>query len=70
MHGYVGAELRRIFHGSDIQVESGVPLVHRWVLTDSKREGTTTLTLRGVRMNAPLDPGLFTVTAMRSIHQP
>jgi len=70
VHGYVGAELRRIFHGSNITDESGVALVHTWVLSDSKREGTTTLALQNVRMNPRLEENLFTVTAMRTVHQP
>jgi len=69
VHGYVGDELRRIFHGGDIRVVDGRSIAHTWVLSDSKREGTTTLTLRNVHVEAPVDPGLFTVTGMRSIHE-
>lgn len=70
VHGYVGDELRRIFHGSDVREDDGVPRVHRWVLTDSRRPGTTTLVVRNVHVDPPLDAGLFTIAAMRTLHEP
>lgn len=70
VHGYVGDELRRVFHGSDVRDERGVPRVHRWVLSDTKREGTTTLVLGNVRLDAPVPSALFTVGAMRDLHEP
>jgi Outer membrane lipoprotein-sorting protein len=70
VHGYVGDELRRIFHGSDVSDDDGVPLVHRWVLSDTKRLGTTTLVLGHIRLNVPVDSGLFTAGAMRTLHEP
>ena len=65
---YVGGELRRVFAGSDLRDVGKVPLVHRWVLTDTKRPGTTSLQLDHVRLEVPVDPGTFTVPSMRTLH--
>jgi hypothetical protein len=70
VQGFVDGELRRTFLGGDVRVVDGVALVHRWVLTDTKREGTTTLVLRNVRLQVPVEAGLFSVAAMRTIHEP
>ena len=47
---------------------SGIPIVHAWSLTDTKRPGTTRLVVANVRVNPPFDGTLFTVGAMRAIH--
>jgi outer membrane lipoprotein-sorting protein len=65
---YVEGFLRRVFEGSDVREESGIPIVHAWSLTDTKRPGTTRLAVSNVRMNPRLDGTLFTVAAMRTIH--
>lgn len=70
VEAYVEGSLRRVFAGSDVGDESGIPIVHRWVLTDTKRPGTTTLTVANVHVNPPVEPVLFTVSAMRTIHPP
>lgn len=67
---YVDGQLRRTFEGSDVRDESGIPMVHRWALTDTKRAGTTTLTVANVHVNPPLAGALFTVPGMRTIHPP
>ena len=70
VEAYVDGSLRRVFTGSDVRDESGVPIVHRWSLTDTKRPGTTTLAVANVHVNPPVEGSLFTVSAMRSIHPP
>ena len=70
VEAYVEGELRRIFEGSDVRDESGIPIVHAWSLTDTKRPGTTKLVVANVRINPPVAPALFTVPAMRTIHPP
>jgi outer membrane lipoprotein-sorting protein len=65
----VAGEKRRLFEGSDVRDVSGIPIVHAWSLTDSKREGVTRLTLANVRVNPPVDASIFTVAGMRVIHQ-
>jgi hypothetical protein len=70
VHGFVDGALRRIFRGTDLRQVEGVWLVQRWVLSDTKREGTTTLVQRNVRLRIPVDAGLFSVAAMRTIHEP
>jgi outer membrane lipoprotein-sorting protein len=66
---YVEGEKRRTFEGSDLRDVSGIPIVHGWSLTDTKREGVTRLRLDNVRINPTLDPSLFTVAGMRVIHE-
>ena len=39
VEAYVEGSLRRVFTGSDVRDESGIPIVHRWSLTDTKRQG-------------------------------
>jgi outer membrane lipoprotein-sorting protein len=68
VEGYVDGALRRIFEGSDVRDVSGIPIVHAWVLTDTKRPGTTRLAVANVHVNPPLDANLFTVAAMKTIH--
>jgi len=70
VEAYVEGSLRRVFEGSDVRDESGIPIVHRWSLTDAKRPGTTTLTVANVHVNPPLEAALFTVSAMRTVHPP
>jgi outer membrane lipoprotein-sorting protein len=65
---YVAGEKRRIFEGSEVRDVSGIPIVHTWALTDTKREGTTRLTLANVKINPPVEPAIFTVAGMRVIH--
>jgi outer membrane lipoprotein-sorting protein len=69
VEAYVAGEKRRVFEGSDVRDVSGIPIVHAWSLTDAKREGVTHLRLDNVRINPPLDPSLFTVAGMRTIHE-
>ena len=66
----VQGQLRRIFEGSDLREVSGVPIVHAWTLTDTQRGGTTRLTLANVRIDPKVDVSLFTVSSMRTIHDP
>jgi outer membrane lipoprotein-sorting protein len=70
VEAYVEGTLRRVFTGSDVREEAGIPIVHRWSLTDTKRPGTTSLTVANVHVNPPLEGALFTVSAMRTIHPP
>ena len=65
---YVLGSLRRVFEGSDVRDVSGIPIVHAWSLTDTKRSGTTRLAVANVRVNPPIDGRLFAVAAMRTIH--
>jgi len=65
---YVDGEKRRVFEGADIRDVSGIPIVHSWTLSDTKREGTTRLRLENVKINPTVDPGIFTVSGMRTIH--
>ena len=65
---YVEGELRRVFEGSDVREVSGIPIVHAWSLTDTKRPGTTRLVVANLHINPPIDGTLFTVVAMRTIH--
>jgi len=69
VEAYVAGEKRRLFDGSDLRDVSGIPIVHAWSLTDTKREGVTHLRLDNVRINPALDPSLFTVAGMKTIHQ-
>lgn len=66
---YVDGEKRRTFEGSDVRDVSGIPIVHAWSLTDTKREGVTRLKLDNVRINPTVDPSTFTVAGMRTIHE-
>jgi outer membrane lipoprotein-sorting protein len=66
---WVAGERRRLFEGSDVRDVAGIPIVHAWSLTDTKREGVTRLTLANVRINPPVDPSTFTVAGMRVIHR-
>ena len=68
IEAYVAGEKRRLFEGADVRDVSGVPIVHSWTLTDTKREGTTRLTLANVKINPGVDPSIFTVAGMRVIH--
>ncbi len=68
VESYVEGSLRRVFEGSDVRELSGIPIVHAWSLTDTKRPGTTRLVVGNVRVNPPIGGSLFTVAAMRSIH--
>jgi hypothetical protein len=67
---YVEGALRRVFEGSDVREVSGIPIVHAWSLTDTKRPGTTRLIVGNVHVNPPIDGTLFTVAAMKTIHPP
>jgi outer membrane lipoprotein-sorting protein len=69
VEAYVDGEKRRIFEGSDVRNVSGIPIVHSWTLSDTKREGTTHLQLAGVKINPSVDPAFFTVAGMRTLHQ-
>jgi outer membrane lipoprotein-sorting protein len=66
---YVTGEKRRLFEGSDVRDVAGIPIVHKWSLTDTKRGGVTRLTLENVRVNPPVDGSIFTVAGMRTIHE-
>jgi outer membrane lipoprotein-sorting protein len=68
VEAYVEGELRRVFEGSDVREVSGSPIVHAWILTDTKRPGTTRLAVANVHIDPPIDATLFTVVAMRTIH--
>lgn len=70
VQAYVDGAPRRLFEGSDVREVSGIPVVHAWTLTDAKREGTTRLVLGNVRIDPPVAPGFFTVSSMRTIHEP
>ena len=65
---YADGALRRLFEGSDVREVSGIPIVHAWSLTDTKRPGITRLVVANVRVDPPIDGTLFTVAAMRTIH--
>ena len=65
---FVEGALRRVFEGSDVREVSGVPIVHAWSLTDTKRPGTTRLVVENVHVNPEVPGTLFTVGAMRTIH--
>ena len=60
VEAYVDGSLRRVF---------GIPIVHAWTLTDTNRPGTTRLAVANVRVNPKLAPPLFTVGAMRVMHE-
>lgn len=64
----VEGALRRTFEGSDVRDVSGVPIVHAWSLTDTKRPGVTRLVVQNVHVDPNLPGTLFTVGAMRTIH--
>jgi len=64
---YVDGEKRRIFEGGDVREVSGIPIVHAWSLTDTKRPGVTKLTLKNVRVDPTVDPSIFTVAGLRTI---
>ena len=68
IEAYVAGEKRRTFVGADVRDVSGIPIVHSWTLTDTKREGTTRLTLANVKINPAVDSSIFTVAGMRVIH--
>jgi outer membrane lipoprotein-sorting protein len=68
VEAYVDGALRRVFEGSDVREESGIPIVHQWLLTDTKRPGLTRLAVANVRIDPKLDGTLFTVGGMRTIH--
>ena len=68
VEGYVEGALRRVFEGSDVRDVSGIPIVHAWSLTDTKRSGVTRLVVANVHVNPELSPALFTVGAMKTIH--
>ena len=65
---YVDGLLRRVFEGSEVREVSGIPIVHAWSLTDTKRPGTTRLVVLNVHVNPAVPGTLFTVGAMRTIH--
>ena len=69
VEAYVAGEKRRTFEGSDVRDVSGVPIVHAWVLTDTKREGTTRLTLANVKINPAVATSIFTVAGMKTLHE-
>jgi hypothetical protein len=60
--------LRRIFEGSDVRDVQGIPIVHAWSLTDTKRAGVTRLAVQNVHVDPKVPDTLFTVGAMRTIH--
>src|SRR6266850_442856 len=64
----VAGQLRRVFEGSDVRDVSGIPIVHAWSLTDTKRPGVTRLVVENVHVNPSLSGQLFTVGEMRTIH--
>jgi outer membrane lipoprotein-sorting protein len=68
VEAYVDGKPRRLFEGSDVRDESGIPIVHAWSLTDTNRPGVTRLTVGNVRINPKLTGELFTVAEMRTIH--
>ncbi len=70
VEAYVDGTLRRVFVGSDVRDVSGIPIVHRWSLTDTKREGVTRLVVANVHVNPKVARALFTVASMRTIHPP
>ena len=70
VEGWVDGARRRVFEGSDVREISGVPVVQTWVVTDAKREGTTRLVVSNVKIDPPVDPAFFTVSSMRTIHEP
>jgi hypothetical protein len=61
---------RRIFEGSDVRDVQGIPIVHAWSLTDTKRAGVTRLVVQNVHVDPNVPGTLFTVGAMRTIHPP
>jgi hypothetical protein len=65
---YVDGALRRTFEGNDVREIDGIPIVHSWTLTDTKREGRTRLTVANVRVSPKVPAALFTVAAMRTVH--
>lgn len=67
---YVDGALRRTFEGSDVREVDGIPIVHAWSLTDTKRPGTTRLVVANVQVKPKLSPSLFTVASMRASHPP
>jgi outer membrane lipoprotein-sorting protein len=64
----VEGALRRVFEGSDVRDVQGIPIVHAWSLTDTKRPGVTRLVVENVHVNPSVPGTLFTVGAMRTIH--
>lgn len=70
VEAYVAGERRRLFEGGDLREVSGIPIVHAWSLTDTKRPGITRLVVANVHVNPPLESALFTVGGMRTIHPP
>jgi hypothetical protein len=70
VEAYVDGALRRVFDGSDVRDESGIPIVHAWSLTDANRPGVTRLTVANVHVNPKVAAELFTVAGMRTIHPP
>jgi len=60
--------LRRVFEGSDVREVQGIPIVHAWSLTDTKRPDVTRLLVQNVRVNPALQERLFTVGEMRTVH--
>jgi len=70
IEGFEGSTPRRNFRGSDLAEVEGVQTVRRWEVTDSKREGKTTLDLRDVHYRAPVDAGIFTIQGLRVFHNP
>jgi hypothetical protein len=69
VEAFVDGKLRRVFDGSDVRDVSGIPIVHAWSLTDRMRPGVTRLAVVNVRVNPTLAPSLFTIAAMRTIHE-
>ena len=68
IEAYVDGALRRVFAGSDVRDIDGIPIVHAWTLTDTKREGRTRLTVENVKVDPKIPASLFTVGAMKTIH--
>lgn len=70
VEAYVDGVRRRVFAGSDVREVSGIPIVHAWSLTDTKRPGVTRLVVANVHVNPNVAGALFTVGAMRTVHPP
>ena len=69
IEGFVAGELRRTFRVSALAPIEGIPTAQRWEVTDAKREGKTMLELRNVRYHTRVEPGMFTLQALRILHE-
>ena len=70
IEGFEGEAPRRTFIGTDVAEVEGIPTVRRWEVSDTRREGKTTLELKGLRYRAPVDSGIFTIQGLRTLHDP